>query len=141
MRHTLQLALLAAISLAAFSMAACGDDAATGEGADTAKATLYFSAIPDQGGTELTEKFGKVADYLSAELGVPVRYRPASDYGASVEMFKNGDIHLAWFGGLTGCQARAANQSRKRAGKSSSVTDTYLCEPLSPSPIRPPRGR
>jgi phosphonate transport system substrate-binding protein len=70
--------------------------------------TLYFSAIPDQNNTELAEKFGKVADYLSAELGVPVVYRPARDYGASVEMFKNGDIQLAWFGGLTGVQARQA---------------------------------
>ena len=32
----------------------------------------------------------------------------AADYTASVEMFKNGDIQLAWFGGLTGVQARAA---------------------------------
>ena len=70
--------------------------------------TLYFSAIPDQNNTELREKFGKVADYLAKELGVPVVYRPARDYGASVEMFKNGDIQLAWFGGLTGVQARQA---------------------------------
>jgi phosphonate transport system substrate-binding protein len=41
-------------------------------------------------------------------LGVPVEYVPSRDYQASVEMFRNGDIHLAWFGGLTGVQARAA---------------------------------
>ena len=70
--------------------------------------TLYFSAIPDQNNTELAEKFGKIADYLKKELGVPVTYRPARDYGASVEMLKNGDIQLAWFGGLTGVQARQA---------------------------------
>jgi phosphonate transport system substrate-binding protein len=85
----------------------CGEDSGNGAN-DGGKPTLYFSAIPDQGSTELTEKFGEVAAYLSDALGVPVEYRPASDYGASVEMFKNGDIHLAWFGGLTGCQARAA---------------------------------
>ena len=27
---------------------------------------------------------------------------PARDYQASVELFKNGDVLLAWFGGLTG---------------------------------------
>jgi len=37
-----------------------------------------------------------------------VEYIPSSDYGASVAMFRNGDIQLAWFGGLTGVQARLA---------------------------------
>jgi len=47
-----------------------------------------------------------VAEYLSEKLGVPVEYVPARDYQASVEMFRNGDVHMAWFGGLTGVQAR-----------------------------------
>ena len=69
---------------------------------------LRFSAIPDQNSTELREKFDAVAKHLSEKLGVKVQYVPATDYRASVEMFKNGDIHLAWFGGLTGVQARQA---------------------------------
>jgi len=80
----------------------CGGDR------DADASVLYFTAIPDQNTTELAEKYAPVARYLSAKLGVTVQYRPAADYGASVEMFKNGDVHLAWFGGLTGCQARAA---------------------------------
>lgn len=82
----------------------------TGCGAGDAdrEKTLHFSAIPDQNNTELARKFGRIAEYLTQELGVPVKYRAASDYGASVEMFKSGDIQLAWFGGLTGCQARRA---------------------------------
>lgn len=70
--------------------------------------TLYFSAIPDANKTELDEGYAKVAAHLSKELGVPVKFRPASDYSASVEAFKNGDIQLAWFGGVTGVQARRA---------------------------------
>jgi len=89
------------VGLAA-GLSACGADRATG------RETLFFSAIPDQNNTELASKFGKVAAYLTRELGVPVKYRAASDYGAAVEMFKSGDIQLAWFGGLTGCQARQA---------------------------------
>jgi phosphonate transport system substrate-binding protein len=69
---------------------------------------LRFSAIPDQNSTELKEKFDAMAKHLSQKLGVPVEYVPATDYKASVEMFKNGDIQLAWFGGLTGVQARQA---------------------------------
>jgi len=87
------------------ALAACGQGSTAGGGAP---AEFYFSAIPDQGATELAERFGKIAEYLSAELGMPVKYRASSDYGATVEMFKNGDVHLAWFGGLPGCQARAA---------------------------------
>jgi phosphonate transport system substrate-binding protein len=72
------------------------------------KTSLRFSAIPDQNSTELKEKFDALAKHLSQKLGVPVEYVPATDYKASVEMFKNGDIQLAWFGGLTGVQARQA---------------------------------
>lgn len=77
----------------------------TSAGADS---TLTFSAIPDSNKTELDAGYSKVADYLSRELGVTVKFRPAADYTASVEAFKNGDIQLAWFGGVTGVQARRA---------------------------------
>jgi len=69
---------------------------------------LRFSAIPDQNSTELKEKFDALASHMSQKLGVKVQYVPATDYKASVEMFKNGDIQLAWFGGLTSVQARQA---------------------------------
>ncbi|MGB6013959.1 MAG: putative selenate ABC transporter substrate-binding protein, partial [Nodosilinea sp.] len=48
----------------------------------------------------------KLADYLEAELGVPVEYKPVTDYAAAVTAFKVGDLDLVWFGGLTGVQAR-----------------------------------
>jgi phosphonate transport system substrate-binding protein len=80
---------------------------------ETPVETLRFSAIPDQNTTELQEKFQPLVDYLSQQLGVPVEYVPSRDYQATVEMFKNGDILLAWFGGLTGVQARSAVQGAK----------------------------
>lgn len=79
--------------------AACAPDAASPE--------LTFTAIPDDNATELRERFEPLAEHLSQVLDVPVRYFPTSDYQASVEAFKNGDVQLAWFGGLTGAQARA----------------------------------
>ncbi|WP_341212393.1 putative selenate ABC transporter substrate-binding protein [uncultured Limimaricola sp.] len=69
-------------------------------------ATLYFSAIPDDDETRLQERFGKVAEYLEETLGVPVAYVPVKDYAASVTAFRNDQIQLAWFGGLSGVQAR-----------------------------------
>ena len=67
-----------------------------------------FTAIPDQNTTMLKQRFDPVAAHLADELGVKVEYVPANDYPASVEMFKNGEIQMAWFGGLTGVQARHA---------------------------------
>ncbi len=101
---TLVLVLLATATLAV----GCGryDEPASEDAAPAPK--LLFTAIPDQNTTELAEKFQPFAAHLSQELGVEVEYVPAHDYQASVEMFKNGDVHLAWFGGLTGVQARAA---------------------------------
>lgn len=77
-------------------------------GGQKAEPTLKFTAIPDQNTTELRERFQPMADYLAEALGVPVAYVPARDYQATVEMFRNGDVHLGWFGGLTGVQARLA---------------------------------
>jgi phosphonate transport system substrate-binding protein len=69
---------------------------------------LRFSGIPNNNTTELAEKYRPLARHLAGELGVEVEYVPTSDYGATVEAFKNGDLLLAWFGGLTGVRARAA---------------------------------
>jgi phosphonate transport system substrate-binding protein len=69
---------------------------------------LRYTAIPDQNTTELQQKFAPLTAHLSTVLGVKVEYVPSRDYQASVEMFRAGDIQLAWFGGLTGVQARAA---------------------------------
>jgi len=69
---------------------------------------LRYTAIPDQNSTELEAKFRPLSDYLSKTLSVPVAYVPVRDYQAAVESFKNGDVMLAWYGGLTGVQARNA---------------------------------
>lgn len=80
-----------------------------GDKPDAASAkTLRFSAIPDSDTTAQKEKYQVLADYLDTALGddVKVEFVPAADYPASVEKFGNGDIQLAWFGGVTGVQAR-----------------------------------
>ena len=73
------------------------------------KPTFVFTAIPDQDETRLVQRFTKVADYLQAKLGVPVKYVPVKSYPAAVTSFVNGEVQLAWFGGFTGVQARAAS--------------------------------
>ncbi len=71
-------------------------------------AELTFTAIPDQDTTRLQKRFGKIADYLSEKLGIAVKYIPVKSYSASVQAFKNNEVQLAWFGGLSGVQARIA---------------------------------
>ncbi|MBR9858892.1 MAG: putative selenate ABC transporter substrate-binding protein [Gammaproteobacteria bacterium] len=67
---------------------------------------FVFTAIPDQDERHLTERFGKIADYLTDKLGVEVQYIPVKSYPAAVSAFRNDQVQLAWFGGLTGVQAR-----------------------------------
>ena len=67
-----------------------------------------FTAIPDQDTARLQQRFGKIADYLSGKLGVEVKYIPVKDYAGSVQSFKNNEVQLAWFGGLSGVKARLA---------------------------------
>ncbi|MDM9380323.1 putative selenate ABC transporter substrate-binding protein [Chlorogloeopsis sp. ULAP01] len=67
---------------------------------------LVTGAIPDQDPEKLQRQYTKLAAYLQKELGVPVEYKPVTDYTAAVTAFKVGDLDLVWFGGLTGVQAR-----------------------------------
>ena len=68
--------------------------------------SFVFTAIPDQDESRLQARFGKVADYLSARLGVEVHYVPVKSYAAAITAFRNNQVQLAWFGGLSGVQAR-----------------------------------
>jgi phosphonate transport system substrate-binding protein len=68
--------------------------------------TFTFTAIPDADESRLNERFGKVADYLTEQLGVDVKYIPVKSYPAAITAFRNDQVQLAWFGGLSGVQAR-----------------------------------
>ncbi len=67
---------------------------------------LVTGAIPDQDPEKLQRQYTKLSAYLQKELGVPVEYKPVTNYAAAVTAFKVGDLDLVWFGGLTGVQAR-----------------------------------
>jgi phosphonate transport system substrate-binding protein len=69
-------------------------------------AEFTFTAIPDQDESRLRERFNKVADYLTRQLQVDVTYIPVKSYAAAVTAFRNDQVQLAWFGGLSGVQAR-----------------------------------
>ncbi|MCB1958185.1 MAG: putative selenate ABC transporter substrate-binding protein [Rhodocyclaceae bacterium] len=68
--------------------------------------TLRVSAIPDESPTELQRKFQPLGAYLEAQLGMPVRFVPVSDYAAVVEALASDKVDLAWLGGFTFVQAK-----------------------------------
>jgi phosphonate transport system substrate-binding protein len=70
------------------------------------QATLVFTAIPDEDETRLVERFTQYAKHFESKLGVPVKYLPVKSYPAAVTAFINNQVQFAWFGGLTGVQAR-----------------------------------
>jgi phosphonate transport system substrate-binding protein len=71
----------------------------------TAK-SFTFTAIPDQDETKLKQRFSKLAVYLTKELEVDVKFIPVKSYSASIAAFRNNQVQLAWFGGLSGVKAR-----------------------------------
>lgn len=91
------MAAVAAVCIS-FGLAACGPTASE-------KPVLVFSAIPDQDEARLMQRFGKVAEYLGEQLDIEVRYVPVKSYAAAVTAFRNNEVQLAWFGGLSGVQA------------------------------------
>ncbi|MDF2522221.1 MAG: phosphonate transporter substrate-binding protein [Clostridia bacterium] len=73
----------------------------------TAENDLVFKigAIPDQNAADLNRNFSAMAEYLSTATGLKVEFVPSVDYAALVTAFGRGEIHMAWFGGLTSVQA------------------------------------
>ncbi len=68
-----------------------------------------MGGIPDQDTERLARRYSIFSDYLEKELGVNVEYVPSANYAAVVTAFGQGELQLAFFGGLTGVQARQQN--------------------------------
>lgn len=69
---------------------------------------FVFTAIPDEDETRLRQRFDQIARYLAKELKIEVKYIPVKSYAAAVTAFKNNQVQMAWFGGLSGVRARRA---------------------------------
>lgn len=95
------------------TLAACSPAAApsaTNTGVTTAAKSgevFKIGAIPDLNAADLARGYDDFAKYLTTKTGITVEYVPSVDYAALVTAFERGEIHMAWFGGLTGVQARA----------------------------------
>ncbi|MCM3575020.1 putative selenate ABC transporter substrate-binding protein [Mesobacillus subterraneus] len=89
-----------------FTLGACSDNG-TDNGQKVIKTeTIKIGAIPDQNAADLNRSMEDFAKDLENKTGLDVEYVPSVDYSALVTAFERGEIQLAWFGGLTGVQAR-----------------------------------
>src|SRR5919109_1899550 len=71
-----------------------------GHGAQTIK-ELRISAIPDENPQEMLRIYAPFADYLTKEVGIPVKFIPVVDYAATVEGLAANRLEMVWYGGGT----------------------------------------
>ena len=90
--------------LMVFSLASCSQSESNNKTED--KPVFKIGAIPDQDAAVLARRLDELASYIGEKTDLEVEYVPTVDYSALVTAFERGEIHLAWFGGLTGVQAR-----------------------------------
>ncbi|PPR12285.1 MAG: hypothetical protein CFH41_00321 [Alphaproteobacteria bacterium MarineAlpha11_Bin1] len=89
---------------------------------------FVFTAIPDQDESALRKRFDKIAKYLSGKLSITVEYVPVKSYAAAVTAFRNNQVQLAWFGGLSGVRARelVKGSNAIAQGKKDPFFETYF---------------
>lgn len=87
-------------------LGACSQEESSEKTQSEIQTIFKIGAIPDQNAADLNRSMDAVADYLEKETNLQVEFVPSVDYAALVTAFERGEIHLAWFGGLTGVQAR-----------------------------------
>ena len=59
---------------------------------------LTFAVVPAENASGVSNRYAPFMDYLSKELGVPVKLRIANDYAAVIEGQRAGNIQIAFYG-------------------------------------------
>lgn len=110
-------ALVTALTVSLLASSCTNEDANANTSGNASATVFKFSAIPNKDNKDLREKFDPVAEYLGEKLGITVEYIPSTNYDFSVKALQNGDIQMAWLGGLTHCQARKLIDGAKAVAK------------------------
>lgn len=72
---------------------------------ETKPPVLRVGILPDESEQALRKRYGSFLTYLSAKTGIDVRLVLPSDYADLVRLFRDREVELAYFGGLTFVQA------------------------------------
>ena len=73
-----------------------------------------ISAIPDENPQEMLRIYAPFADYLTKEIGIPVKFTPVVDYAATVQALAANRLEMVWYGGLTSVQAARQAKGARR---------------------------
>jgi phosphonate transport system substrate-binding protein len=84
---------------------------------------LVFAVVPAENASGVSDRFAPFMDYLTKQLGVPVKLRLANDYAAVIEGQRAGNIQIAYYGPasyskayLTGVQTEPFATTRNNDG-------------------------
>jgi phosphonate transport system substrate-binding protein len=90
---------------------ACATFAGTAQAQDWKRAypELTFAVIPSENASGVVDRYTPFVNYLSKEIGVPVKLRVANDYAAVIEGQRAGNIHIAMYGPAAFARARLTN--------------------------------
>ena len=94
---------------------------------------LIFGVIPAENASGTADRWTPLTDYLSKEIGVPVKLRVAQDYAAVIEGQRAGNIHLAFYGPasfaravLTGVKTEPLVNQRHETGANGYYSVVYV---------------
>ena len=94
---------------------------------------LTFGVIPAENASGTADRWTPLTDYLSKEIGVPVKLRVAQDYAAVIEGQRAGNIHLAFYGPasfaravLTGVKTEPLVNQRHETGANGYYSVVYV---------------
>lgn len=59
---------------------------------------LVMAVVPAENASGVLDRYQPFVDYLSKEVGVPVKIRVANDYAAVIEGMRSGNIHIGYYG-------------------------------------------
>ena len=90
-RRDLLLSATALLSTARVAWAAAGDW-------KSQYADITFAVVPAENASGVSDRYAPFMDYLTKELGVPVKLRLANDYAAVIEGQRAGNIQIAYYG-------------------------------------------
>src|SRR5215472_10572023 len=59
---------------------------------------LVFAVIPAENASGVIERFTPLTEYLTKEIGVPVKLKIVADYAGVIEGQRSGQIHIGYDG-------------------------------------------
>ncbi len=125
--------LAAAVGIISLIVVACGGPAAPQE--EAAKAELLMAFVPSSQAQQVTTNARPIADFISKEVGVPVKVQVPTSYAAVVEGLTSNNIDIAWVGALAYVAAHQKSGAEPMTKSDRCPPKTLV--PNQPTPCQP----